>query len=64
MDKITKNRTVIIIAHRLSTIKKADKIVVLEEGDIVEEGSHLQLSKKNGGLYSKLLKLQEVGDVS
>ncbi len=64
MDKITKNRTVIIIAHRLSTIKKADKIVVLEEGKIVEEGSHLQLSKKNGGLYSKLLKLQEVGDIS
>ncbi|MCK5415980.1 ABC transporter ATP-binding protein [Candidatus Parcubacteria bacterium] len=63
MDKIMKNRTVIIIAHRLSTIKKANKIVVLEEGKIVEQGNHIELSKKNGGLYSKLLKLQEVGDV-
>jgi len=63
MDKITKNRTVIIIAHRLSTIKKADKIIVLENGKVVEEGSHFELAKTDGGLYSKLLKLQEMGDV-
>ena len=63
MDKIIKNRTVIIIAHRLSTIKKADKIIVLEKGKVVEQGSHFELSRTNGGLYQKLLKLQAVGDV-
>lgn len=64
MDKISRQRTMIIIAHRLSTIKKADKIIVLENGRIVEEGSHIELSRLNGGLYAKLLKLQELGEVS
>lgn len=63
MDRISKGKTVIIIAHRLSTIKKADKIVVLEEGRIIEEGSHFELSKNSGGLYSKLIKLQELGEL-
>lgn len=63
MNKIKKNRTVIVIAHRLSTIKKADKIVVLEKGRVVEEGSHVELSRISGGLYQKLIKLQKVGDV-
>jgi ABC-type multidrug transport system fused ATPase/permease subunit len=63
MNKIKKNRTVIVIAHRLSTIKKADKIIVLEKGRVVEEGSHTELSQLSGGLYQKLIKLQEVGDV-
>jgi len=63
MDKIVKGRTVIVIAHRLSTIKKADKIVVLEKGQVIEEGSHFELAKVDGGLYQKLIKLQEVGDV-
>lgn len=63
MDKIRKGRTVIIIAHRLSTIKKADKIIVLEKGKVVEEGSHIELSRTEGGLYQKLIKLQEMGDV-
>ncbi len=63
MDKISKGRTVILIAHRLSTIKKADKIVVLEKGNVVEEGSHVELSRLNGGLYQKLLKLQAMGEV-
>ncbi len=63
MDKISRGRTVILIAHRLSTIKKADKIIVLENGKVAEQGSHYELSKINGGLYSKLLKLQEVGHV-
>lgn len=63
MDKIRKNRTVIVIAHRLSTIKKADKIIVLEKGMVMEEGNHIELSRLSGGLYQKLIKLQEVGDV-
>lgn len=64
MDKISRQRTMIIIAHRLSTIKKADKIIVLENGHVVEEGSHTELSRLDGGLYAKLLKLQELGEVS
>lgn len=64
MQKISRNRTMIIIAHRLSTIKKADKIVVLENGQVVEEGSHLELSQVSGGLYAKLLSLQRMGDVN
>ena len=63
MDKISKNRTVITIAHRLSTIKKADKIIVLERGIVVEEGNHMELARMDGGLYQKLIKLQTVGDV-
>lgn len=63
MDKICKNRTVIIIAHRLSTIRKADKIIVLEKGRVIESGSHFELAKTSGGLYQKLLALQKVGDV-
>ena len=63
MDKISKGRTMIIIAHRLSTIKKADKILVLEGGKLVESGSHQELARINGGLYSKLIKLQELGEV-
>ncbi len=63
MDKICKNRTVVIIAHRLSTIKKADKIVVLEKGKVVESGSHSELSLANDGLYKKLIDLQKMGDV-
>lgn len=56
-EKITKNRTSIIIAHRLSTIEKADKIIVMEHGKIVEEGKHLELLEKNG-YYSTLYKSQ------
>ncbi len=56
-EKITKNRTSIIIAHRLSTIEKADKIIVMEHGQIVEEGKHLELLDKNG-YYATLYKAQ------
>ncbi|WP_412766992.1 ABC transporter ATP-binding protein [Tenacibaculum platacis] len=55
-DKITKNRTSIVIAHRLATIKKADKILVMDKGNIVEQGSHKELLKKEGyyrNLYEK-----------
>lgn len=63
IDKISKGRTMIVIAHRLSTIKKADKIIVLENGKVVEEGNHIELSSKKGGIYSKLLNLQKMGDI-
>jgi len=63
MDRISKDRTTIIIAHRLSTIKKADKIIVLEDGQVVEEGSHAELAHIEGGLYYKLLKLQQLGEI-
>lgn len=58
MDELMKDRTSIIIAHRLSTIRKADKILVIENGRIVEEGTHEDLSGNNNGLYANLLKLQ------
>lgn len=56
-EKITRDRTSIIIAHRLSTIEKADKIIVMEHGKIVEEGKHLDLLDQNG-YYATLYKAQ------
>jgi ATP-binding cassette subfamily B protein len=50
-------RTSIVIAHRLATVLEADRIIVLENGVIVEEGTHMSLSASNG-LYSRLAKLQ------
>ena len=57
IDKLTENRTSIVIAHRLSTIKKADKIFVLDEGEIIESGSHNELLDQNGA-YKRLYDLQ------
>ncbi len=56
-DTITKNRTSIIIAHRLATIKKADKIIVMEKGSIVEQGTHKELLQQKG-YYSRLYEIQ------
>ena len=58
LNKLMEGRTSIIIAHRLSTIREVDKIFVLNEGKIVEEGTHDSLSVKEGGLYNSLAKLQ------
>ncbi len=63
IEKVRKGRTMIIIAHRLSTIKRADKIVVIEDGKIVEQGSHYELAQTSKGIYAKLLNLQKMGDV-
>ena len=63
IGKISQGRTMIIIAHRLSTIRRADKIIVLENGRVVEEGSHYELARAVSGLYSRLLSLQQMGDV-
>ena len=52
-----KNRTVIVIAHRLSTVQNADKIVVINDGQIVEQGKHEELLKLNGA-YASLYAMQ------
>lgn len=57
-DKITKGRTSIIIAHRLATVKKADKIIVMDSGKIVEQGTHKDLLKKENGYYKNLYEVQ------
>ena len=57
-DKITEGRTSIVIAHRLATIKKADKIIVMDQGEIVEIGNHRELLKKPQGYYKKLYEVQ------
>ena len=54
ISQMSKNRTTIVIAHRLSTVKKADKIIVLNDGEIIEEGNHEELLKL-GGYYKKLI---------
>lgn len=58
LERLSNGRTSIVIAHRLSTIQKADRIYVLENGKIAEEGTHQSLSKKRGGVYAKLRGLQ------
>jgi ATP-binding cassette subfamily B protein len=58
INNLMRNRTTIVIAHRLSTIMSADKIIVLDKGRVLEEGSHKTLIKKPGGLYAKLAKMQ------
>ncbi|PPK93589.1 ATP-binding cassette, subfamily B, MsbA [Nonlabens xylanidelens] len=57
-DIITKGRTSIVIAHRLATIKKADKIIVMDAGEIVEIGSHSELLQKENGYYKNLYEVQ------
>ncbi len=57
-DEITKGRTSIVIAHRLATIKKADTIIVMDKGVIVEQGNHNQLLQKNDGYYKNLYEKQ------
>ncbi len=62
INKLTENRTSIVIAHRLATIQKADKIIVMEKGEIIEEGTHQELLKQNGH-YKRLFELQFKEDV-
>ena len=57
LENLMRNRTSIVVAHRLSTIQHADEILVLEKGEIIERGSHVNLIAQNG-TYKKLIDLQ------
>jgi ATP-binding cassette subfamily B protein len=57
LDSLMDNRTTLVVAHRLATVLKADRILVLDKGQIVEEGTHQTLVEK-GGIYARLAKLQ------
>jgi ATP-binding cassette subfamily B protein len=57
LDRLMEDRTTIVIAHRLATVRAADRIVVMEDGRIVEEGTHATLNAR-GGLYARLARLQ------
>ena len=59
LEKMMQNRTSIVIAHRLSTIQKADNIIVMQKGEIVEQGKHAELIAKNG-TYARLVALQSL----
>jgi len=63
LNKLMKNRTSLVIAHRLSTIQNADIIVVLEDGKIIEQGSHQELVIQDG-LYNKLVNMQQFSEIS
>ncbi|MEJ2585200.1 MAG: ABC transporter ATP-binding protein [Robiginitalea sp.] len=60
LENMMRNRTSLVIAHRLSTIQNADNIVVLQKGEIVEQGTHEELIRQ-GGVYRKLVEMQQLG---
>ncbi len=61
LHKLIQGKTTIVIAHRLSTIREMDRIVVLEKGEIIEDGTHEELTERKDGLYKKLWDLQAGG---
>jgi len=63
LERVMENRTTIVIAHRLATVQKADRIVVMDDGRIVEEGRHADLAR-GSGLYSRLAELQFGGEAA
>jgi subfamily B ATP-binding cassette protein MsbA len=56
LEQVMQGRTTLVIAHRLSTIEKADRIMVLDQGQLIEQGSHQQLLEKNG-LYTQMYRM-------
>ena len=58
IDNLMKDRTVFIMAHRLSNVRNADRIVVVNYGEIVESGTHEELLEKENGVYASLYKSQ------
>ena len=63
LARFTKNRTTLVIAHRLSTVQNADLICVMEDGGLIESGTHAELAAA-GGTYSRLVKSQFVSDLT
>ncbi|OGG89712.1 hypothetical protein A3H55_03730 [Candidatus Kuenenbacteria bacterium RIFCSPLOWO2_02_FULL_42_16] len=63
IEKISRQQTMIIIAHRLSTVIGADRIFVINQGQVAESGTHEELLKNKGGIYSELLHLQAIGEL-
>ena len=59
LDRLMVNRTAVVIAHRLSTVRKADKILVLQDGKVLEEGTHESLISLHGA-YAKFVELQSL----
>ena len=59
LDRLMKNRTTVMVAHRLSTIKNADQISVIQDGKIIEQGTHSTLIENNSGPYYKLISIQQ-----
>jgi len=60
-EVLAKDRTTLVVAHRLATVKKADRILVMDQGQIVAQGTHVKLVSE-GGLYARLAKLQFAED--
>jgi len=58
LSNLMKGRTTIVIAHRLSTVKNADQIIVLENGTVIQRGTHEELINQTTGTYARLAKLQ------
>ena len=58
LTNLTKGKTTIMIAHRLSTLRDANKLIVIENGSVVETGTHASLLEKENGVYNKLYTLQ------
>ncbi|RYG49785.1 MAG: ABC transporter ATP-binding protein, partial [Chitinophagaceae bacterium] len=59
-SELTKDKTAVLISHRFSTVRMADRILVLDQGELLEEGSHRELLNKNGR-YAELFNLQAAG---
>ena len=62
LERLMAGRTTLVIAHRLATVQEADRILVLDRGNIVEQGTHRELSRKEDGLYAGLVRMQNLGD--
>ena len=59
LERLMMKRTTVVVAHRLSTIRNADKISVIQDGKIVEQGTHSSLIENRNGAYCKLISLQQ-----
>ena len=64
IDTLTQGKTSIVIAHRLATVKNADRIIVMEHGQIVEQGTHKELLEVVDGHYAKLYEIQFAEELS